>query len=155
MKQSPDSPDPNANVNSGKHISPQNDVGNGIGKRWFFAASTTSLLTGTPSSTDLSWRILALVNLFRLLLPLVLGVLFVSIEPTPVGQLHPAIFAGVVAGYFLFGITAISSIRARWPALVVQAAAQGAIDILAVAAVIYSNGPAGTGFAALEATASP
>jgi len=115
----------------------------------FFGASTVSLLTGAPSSTDLSWRILALLNLFRLLLPIVLGVLFTTLEPGPVGQLHPAIFAGVTAGYFLFAAAAISSIRARWPALTIQAVAQGTVDIIAIVVIIYSNGATGTGLAAL------
>ena len=141
MKQSPDSPPQNSNRAAA--LNPA------VGRGSLFVASTTSLLTGAPSSTDLSWRILALVNLFRLLLPLVLGVLFVTLEPRPVGQVHPAVFAGVTAGYFLFAIAAISSIRARWPTLVAQAVAQGVIDIAAISAIIYSNGATGTGFAAL------
>jgi len=128
---------------------PDHDAVRSANRGLFFTASTTSLLTGAPSSTDLSWRILALLNLFRLLLALVLGVLFMSLTPRPVGQAHPAIFAGVVVGYFLFSAAAISSIRARWPALAIQAVAQGVIDILAITFIIYSNGATGTGLAAL------
>jgi hypothetical protein len=140
MKQSPDSPPPNS---SSTNANTATESGS------FFGAATVSLITGTPSSTDLSWRILALVNVFRLLLPLVLGVLFVSMEPRPVGQQHPALFAGVAAGYFLFAVAAISSIRARWPTLVAQAVAQVLVDIVAVGLLIFSNGATGSGFAAL------
>lgn len=144
MKQSPDTPTSTADVSGGRKSSAEAE-----GARALLAASTASLLTGASSSTDLSWRILALVNLFRLLLPLVLGVLFVSLDPKPVGQFHPAVFAGAATGYFLFAIAAISSIRARWPTLTIQAVTQGTVDILAISAIIYSNGATGAAFAAL------
>ncbi|MBC7984808.1 MAG: hypothetical protein H7Y02_13250 [Candidatus Obscuribacterales bacterium] len=101
------------------------------------------------TSTNLAWRILALVNLFRLLLPIVVGTLFVTLEPQPIGQLHPALFAGVIATYFLFALAAISSIRGRWPQLEIQAVTQVAVDVLAVSFIIYCSGTSGSGFAAL------
>jgi hypothetical protein len=58
----------------------------------------------TTHSTDLSWRVLALVNLFRLLVPLLLAVLFLTISPSPVGQMRPAIFIGAATAYFLLAI---------------------------------------------------
>ena len=101
------------------------------------------------NSTDLAWRILALLNVFRLLLPLVLGTLFVALDPRPIGQIHPALFAAVAAGYFLFALAAISSVRARWPQLELQAVAQVAVDIVAISTILYASGNIGGGFAAL------
>jgi len=75
----------------------------------------------TPiSSVDLAWRVLALVNLFRLLVPLLLMILFLTIAPRPVGLFRPSLFSGTATAYFLFAAGAISSIRSRWPVLELQ-----------------------------------
>jgi two-component system sensor histidine kinase PilS (NtrC family) len=115
--------------------------------------STTPTGTATSSpelaSIDLAWRILGLVNLFRLLVPIVLGSLFALITPQPVGQLFPALFAGTAATYFLFAVAAISSIRNTWPAIEVQALAQVSVDIVAIALMTFATSSSGNGFGAL------
>jgi two-component system, NtrC family, sensor histidine kinase PilS len=103
----------------------------------------------SASSTELAWRILNLINLFRLLIPTVLGVLYAWISPPPVGQLHPALFAGVTTAYFLFALAAISSIQRRWPAIGVQALAQVGIDVVAITFIAFASGSANVGLAAL------
>lgn len=101
------------------------------------------------TSIALAWRILALVNLFRLLLPIILGGLVLLLDPAAIGQLHPRLFAGTIGGYFLFAIAAISSIRGRWPHLELQAVSQVTVDVIAVSLMIYCSGAAGSGLAAL------
>src|SRR5215471_2579667 len=101
------------------------------------------------SSTELAWRILALVNLFRLLIPIVLGALFFLLSPHQVGQAHPALFSGVAITYFVFAVAAISSIRNNWPGLEVQAIVHVLMDIIAVALITYSSGSANIALAAL------
>jgi two-component system sensor histidine kinase PilS (NtrC family) len=98
---------------------------------------------------DLSWRILSLVNLFRLLVPIVLGSMFLLISPKPVGQLIPPLFAGVATAYFLFAVAAISSIRKGWPSIEVQALTHVSIDILAITLMTFASSNTGNGFAAL------
>src|SRR5262245_8407933 len=105
--------------------------------------------TVTAGSTELAWRILGLVNVFRLLIPLVLGSLFVLLTPRQVGQAHPSLFSGVAVAYFLFAVAAISSIRTRWPGIEVQALVQVVIDIFAVSLIAYSSGSANAALAAL------
>ena len=63
-----------------------------------------------PASVDLAWRVLALANLFRLLAPLLLGVLFLTISPSPVGHVRPPLFIGAAAGHFLYAVGSIFSI---------------------------------------------
>jgi two-component system sensor histidine kinase PilS (NtrC family) len=111
----------------------------------------TGTATSSPelASIDLAWRILSLVNLFRLLVPIVLGSLFVLINPQAIGQLYPALFAGAAAAYFLFAIAAIYSIRNTWPAIEVQALAQVSVDILAITLMTFASSNTGNGFAAL------
>ncbi len=125
------------------------DSGSGP-KPGFIAGSAEQSTSSTDlASVDLAWRILSLVNLFRLLVPLVLGALFMLMSPRPVGQLYPALFAGTAAGYFLFAAAAISSIRKTWPGIEVQALTHVAVDIVAIALMTFASSSSGNGFAAL------
>src|SRR5689334_21759368 len=105
---------------------------------------------GLPaSSAELTWRILSLVNLFRLLIPVVLGSLFIFVKPSTVGQTHPALFSVVSVTYFLFAIAAISSIRNAWPSQQIQAFVHVLVDIDAVSLIMYSSDNVNVGLAAL------
>lgn len=101
------------------------------------------------SSTDLAWRILTLVNLFRLLVPLLLAILFLALSPSPVGQIHPALFIGTTTAYFLFAVGSISSIKRRWPTIELQTFISISIDVLVIALLTYSSGGVDSGLAAL------
>ena len=103
----------------------------------------------TTHSTDLSWRVLALVNLFRLLVPLLLAVLFLTISPSPVGQMRPAIFVGTATAYFLFAIGSIPSIKHRRPVIGFQTIIGACVDVLSIALLTYSSGGMNSGLAAL------
>jgi two-component system sensor histidine kinase PilS (NtrC family) len=104
----------------------------------------------TPiSSVDLAWRVLALVNLFRLLVPLLLMILFLTITPRPVGQFRSSLFTGAATAYFLFAAGAISSIRSRWPTLELQTIIGMCADVLAIALLTYASGGMNSGLAAL------
>ena len=92
---------------------------------------------------------LALVNLFRLLIPLLLGVLYVTLEPRLVGQAHPALFFGTSAAYFLFAALSIPSVKRRWPDLLVQTAFNVGVDVLAISLLTYSSGGMNSGLGAL------
>ncbi len=101
------------------------------------------------SSTDLAWRVLTLVNLFRLLAPLLLGILFVTLSPSPVGQLRPPLFVGTATTYFLFALGSIVSIKRRQPAIELQTFVGVCIDVLCIALLTYASGGMNSGLAAL------
>jgi two-component system, NtrC family, sensor histidine kinase PilS len=103
----------------------------------------------TNDSTNLAWRVLALVNLFRLLVPLLLAVLFLTISPSPVGQMRPAIFMGAAGAYFLFAIGSIPSIKNRRPVIEIQTIIGACVDVLGIALLTYSSGGMNSGLAAL------
>ncbi len=63
----------------------------------------------SSSSTNLAWRVITLVNLFRLLVPLLLVLLLLTLSPSPVGQVQPAMFVGALTAYFLFALGMIPS----------------------------------------------
>jgi two-component system sensor histidine kinase PilS (NtrC family) len=105
--------------------------------------------TPKSASTDLAWRILALLNLFRLLVPIVLSGLFALVVPRPVGQVYPALFVGVLTAYFLFAVVCISSLRHRWPDATLQVLLHVIADLLAINLLTYSSGGLISGLAVL------
>ena len=102
-----------------------------------------------PTSADLAWRVLALVNLFRLLTPLLLCVLFVMISPGPIGQARPALFLGTAAGYFAYAAACIYSVKRRWPDITLQTMVNVCVDVLAISLMTYASGGMASGLAAL------
>jgi two-component system sensor histidine kinase PilS (NtrC family) len=101
------------------------------------------------SSTELAWRVLALVNLFRLLIPLLLMVLFWTLVPRLVGQAHPEMFVITSIAYFLFAALSIPSVKRRWPDGLVQTAFNVGVDVLAISLLTYSSGGMNSGLGAL------
>lgn len=101
------------------------------------------------SSTELAWRVLALVNLFRLLIPLLLTVLYWTLEPRLVGQAHTELFFGTCAAYFLFAALSIPSLKRRWPDRLLQTAFNVGVDVLAISLLTYSSGGMNSGLGAL------
>ena len=108
-----------------------------------------SSLPATDSTHDVAWRVLALVNLFRLLVAVLLTVMFAAITPTRVGQANPALFVGVTAAYFAFALLSIATVKRRWPEVPVQAFAGLCIDVTAIAMLTYASGGMTSGLASL------
>jgi two-component system, NtrC family, sensor histidine kinase PilS len=101
------------------------------------------------AATDLTWRILALLNLFRLLVPLVLTGLFAFVVPRPVGQIHPALFVGALTAYFLFALFSISSLKRRWPDASTQVLLHVVADMIAINLLTFASGGLISGLAVL------
>ncbi|HEY6642283.1 sensor histidine kinase [Povalibacter sp.] len=100
------------------------------------------------SSEDLAWRVLTLVNVFRLLVPLLLTIPFLTLTPSPVGQFRPALFIAVSTAYFLFALGSIPAIRHHRPTIEIQTFVGACVDVLAIALLTYSSGGMGSGLGA-------
>lgn len=108
--------------------------------------------TFAPNSerfAPLSWRVLALVNFFRLLVALLLGGLFWFLTPRILGQAHPALFISACTTYLLFALGAIPSLKKRWPALQIQTVVHISVDVVAINVLCYASGGLGSGLASL------
>ncbi|HKE44375.1 MAG TPA: PAS domain-containing sensor histidine kinase [Steroidobacteraceae bacterium] len=106
--------------------------------------------TKGPAQAELAWRVLGLLNLFRLLVPLVLASLHYFLpETTSVGWADPGLFQVVVAAYFVSGIVMIAAIKRRWPGLQQQAWIHIAVDAAAVTLLLYTSGGVGSGLGML------
>ncbi|WP_161965665.1 sensor histidine kinase [Steroidobacter cummioxidans] len=101
------------------------------------------------SSAELAWRVLALVNLFRLLIPLLLMVLYWTLEPRLVGQANSQLFFFTSVAYFLFASLSIPTLKRRWPDRQVQTSFNVGVDVLAISLLTYSSGGMNSGLGAL------
>jgi len=103
----------------------------------------------TSPTANLAWRVVTLVNVFRLLVPLLLAVLFGTVAPSPVGYAQPALFIGALLAYFLFALGMIPAIKSRWPHIAIQTTISVGVDILVITLLTYSSGGMNSGLAAL------
>lgn len=103
-----------------------------------------------PAQSDLAWRVLGLLNLYRLLVPTVLvPVHFFTGDSTNIGWLHPQLFFGTTLVYFAVAIVTIVALKRRTPSLERQAWLHIAVDIAAVSLMLYSSGGASSGLGML------
>ena len=113
-----------------------------------YASKSIDVAPDTTNSAS-SWRILLLLNCFRLLVPIVLGVLFVTVTPAPVGVPYSALFVASLFAYSLFALSCFVSLKRRWPGLQTQTFVHVFCDIAAIGTLTYASGGMGSGLAAL------
>ncbi len=101
------------------------------------------------ASIDLAWRVLALANLFRLIAPLVLGALYLGLQPSTIGQVSPRLFVAAAVTYFSFALLAIPGIKRRRPQVALQAIVNVFVDVLAISLMTYASGGVSSGVGAL------
>jgi two-component system sensor histidine kinase PilS (NtrC family) len=103
-----------------------------------------------PAPRELAWRVLGLLNLYRLLVPLVLAFLhWVTPETTTVGWAHLRLFLFTDTAYFAIAIAMILALKQRWPSIRRQAWMHIVIDVVAITLLLYSSGGVGSGLGML------
>jgi two-component system sensor histidine kinase PilS (NtrC family) len=101
-------------------------------------------------SNDLAWRVIGLLNIFRLLVPMVLILLFFFNAPSrSVGTVHPGLFLGICVAYFTFALVCIQPIQRRWPSAEWMALFPLAVDSIAITLLTHASGGVGGGLATL------
>lgn len=100
--------------------------------------------------SDLTWRVLGTLNVFRLFVAAVLlALFFASGDPRFFGDRYPALFSATAAGYFVFAIVSGFAIRFRWVTAEPQILTQIAADILAIVILMHSSGGISSGLGGL------
>ncbi len=100
--------------------------------------------------SDLTWRVLGTLNVFRLLLALVLlGLFFAGGDPRLFGDRYPALFSATAAGYLVFSIVSGLAIRQRWVTAGPQILTQVTVDIVAIVVLMHSSGGISSGLGGL------
>jgi len=109
-----------------------------------------SLLPGGVDESDLTWRVLGTLNVFRLVLAVVLlGLFFAGDNPRFFGERYPALFSATAAGYFVFAVISALAIRHRWVTAGPQILAQVTVDIAAIVILMHASGGISSGLGGL------
>jgi two-component system sensor histidine kinase PilS (NtrC family) len=104
----------------------------------------------TARSDDLAWRVIGLLNIYRLLVPMVLILLlFFNAPNRSVGTTLPGLFLGMAVAYFAFALVCIQPIQKRWPGAEWMALFPLAVDGIVLTLLIHASGGIGSGLATL------
>lgn len=100
--------------------------------------------------SDLTWRALGTLNLFRLLVALTLLILFFAGgEPRFFGDLYPGLFSATAAGYLVFAIVSGFAIRMRFLSAAPLILTQITVDIAAIVGLMHASGGISSGLGGL------
>jgi two-component system sensor histidine kinase PilS (NtrC family) len=109
--------------------------------------------SATPSSaapSDLAWRVIGLLNLYRMLVPLVLisMQLLVGTEWAPVTT-RLSLFMSACVAYFTAGLLLVIARRLEWASLRIVALVNASVDSAAIALILYAGGGIASGLGIL------
>ncbi len=102
----------------------------------------------TPS--DLAWRVIGLLNLYRVLVPLVL----LSMQNLPGPGLglvtaRPSLFVSACIAYFTAAVLLVIARRLHWSSLRIVALVNASVDAIAIGFILYASGGVGSGLGIL------
>lgn len=104
----------------------------------------------TPAPSDLAWRVLGLVNLYRLLVPLMLLALYSLAEPqSALLPARPSLFLSVCIAYFSVAVLLVVARRLSWPTLRRIALLNATVDAVGISLILYSCGGISSGLGIL------
>ncbi|MBS0395946.1 MAG: PAS domain-containing sensor histidine kinase, partial [Proteobacteria bacterium] len=97
---------------------------------------------------ELSWRVLGLMNVFRLLVPAVLALVFaLGGQPHLVGEAHPDLFRGACLTYFIAALALVAVLKRRRETTARHAYLPAILDVAALSLIVYASGGAESGLA--------
>lgn len=102
------------------------------------------------ADADLSWRILRLLNIYRLMTAVVLLTIFVmSQSPRVVGNTYPAVFLSATLVYLVFAIITTTLAARRFSDPLFHAFGHLVVDVIAVTTLLHASGGIQSGLASL------
>jgi two-component system sensor histidine kinase PilS (NtrC family) len=111
-------------------------------------SASAAAFTATPS--DLAWRVIGLLNLYRLLVPLVL-LAMQSFAGADWGLVtaRPKLFVGACIAYFTAAVLLVIARRLHWSSLRIVALVNASVDALAIGFILYASGGSASGLGIL------
>lgn len=107
-------------------------------------------MTKRPAPAELAWRVLGLLNFYRLLVPLVLASLhYLTPDATSIGWADPRLFSITLTLYFAIAIVTILALKQHWPRLERQAWLHIVVDIVAITLLLYASAGVSSGLGML------
>jgi two-component system sensor histidine kinase PilS (NtrC family) len=102
------------------------------------------------AQTDLAWRLIGLVNLYRLLIPPVLLAILYWTRPLPtLGGEQPQLFAVICALYWVLGFLIAFAARGHWPSRHALVLTHTLVDAGAIGMLLYASGGIASGLGIL------
>src|SRR5579859_5669055 len=105
-----------------------------------------STVTTSAAPSDLAWRVIGLLNIYRMLVPLVLISMQVlaGSQWAPVAT-RPSLFTSACIAYFTVGLLLVIARRLHWASLRIVALVNAAADSVAIALILYAGGGISSG----------
>jgi two-component system, NtrC family, sensor histidine kinase PilS len=103
----------------------------------------------SDSKPALNWRVLGLLNLYRVLVPVVLLGLYSLGGARGIGVNSPQIFVGASVFYLCFGLGNVILVRRRLASVVVQAMLQATVDMAVSLLLLHAGGGIASGLGLL------
>ncbi len=108
------------------------------------------ITTAVPDSEEFAWRVLILLNIFRLTLGSLLLALFLAVtEPRIIGGTSETLAWGALLAMLAFGVVEIWLLRHRSPSSAIQIYAQLALDLTVTTALMHASGGVSSGVGGL------
>jgi two-component system, NtrC family, sensor histidine kinase PilS len=105
--------------------------------------------TSPTASADIAWRVVGLLNLYRVLVPVVLlSALWLSGAPLTMVA-HPGLFVSACVLYLTAAVLLIIARRLRWSTLRLVALVNASVDSAAIGLILYASGGVVSGFGIL------
>ena len=109
----------------------------------------TPAATSSAAPADIAWRVVGLLNLYRVLVPVVLvAALWMSGQPLKMVP-HPHLFLTACAAYFTAAVLLVIARRLRWSTLRLVAIVNASVDSSAIGVILYASGGVASGFGIL------
>jgi two-component system sensor histidine kinase PilS (NtrC family) len=103
-----------------------------------------------PAPTDLAWRVIGLVNLYRLLVPPSLFAIYkFTGSAATLGSAYPELFFWMLIVYFAAGVAIVAGGRRLLPNLRVTTFVHAMVDAVAISLLMYASGGVASGIGIL------
>ena len=102
-----------------------------------------------PAASSLAWRLLRLLNVYRLLVALLVVLVYAGGSSRLLGTAYPNLFLWTGIVYLSFSVLTGFSLRARRPGFAIQAQIELVVDISAVILLMHASGGPASGLGGL------
>jgi len=113
------------------------------------ALNQTAESVTLPSTSSLPWRLLRLLNVYRLLIGLLVVLVYAGGSSRLLGTAYPNLFLWTGIVYLSFSVLTGFSLHARRPGFAIQAQIELVADILAVTLLMHASGGPASGLGGL------
>ncbi|MGH8211249.1 MAG: two-component system sensor histidine kinase NtrB [Steroidobacteraceae bacterium] len=109
-----------------------------------------SAATSPSAPSDLAWRVIGLLNLYRLLVPVVLlSMQWLAGPQWALMSVRPSLFVSTCVAYFTWAILLVIARRLHWVSLRIVALINASVDSAAIALILYASGGIASGLGIL------